>query len=255
MYKLLIVDDEYEIRNGLCNYFPWDQIGFEIAGCIDNGQKALDFMHKNTIDVLLCDVKMPVSTGIDVAKQLYSEGSKIKIVFLSGYRDFEYARKAMTYGVKTYILKPTKYNELFEVFTNIKIELDRENIAQHDKNTGGSDNADSMEFNFTMKIVDTIKRYIEVNYKNVNLENAAEQVHMNPFYLSRFFKQKTGQNFSDFVISIKMIKALEFLKDTRYKTYEVSEMIGYSNAKNFTRTFKRYYGKSPKDYRHTESRG
>lgn len=251
MYKLLIVDDEYEIRNGLRNYFPWDQIGFEVVSCIDNGRKALDFIQKNSVDVLLCDVKMPVLTGIDVAKQLHSEGSKIKIVFLSGYRDFEYARKAMTYGVKTYITKPTKYNELLETFTNMKNELDRENTIRSDKINENRDGASSVDLSFDCRIIDIIKQYIASNYRVVTLEGAAGQVHMNPFYVSRFFKQKTGQNFSDYVISVKMTKALELLKDIRYKTYEVSEMIGYSNAKNFTRTFKRYYGKSPKEYKYS----
>ena len=59
MYKLLIVDDEYEIRVGLANYFPWDSVGFVVIGTCENGQQALDFLSQNIPQVILCDVEMP----------------------------------------------------------------------------------------------------------------------------------------------------------------------------------------------------
>ncbi|UUZ94754.1 helix-turn-helix transcriptional regulator [Paenibacillus sp. P25] len=75
---------------------------------------------------------------------------------------------------------------------------------------------------------------------------------MNPYYLSKYFKSKTGENFSDYLTRIRMNTAAELLKDIKYKTYEVSEMVGYSSAKNFTRTFRKYFGQSPKEFRNME---
>ncbi|UUZ79132.1 helix-turn-helix domain-containing protein [Paenibacillus sp. P26] len=75
---------------------------------------------------------------------------------------------------------------------------------------------------------------------------------MNPYYLSKYFKSKTGENFSDYLTRIRMNTAAEPLKDIKYKTYEVSEMVGYSGAKNFTRTFRKYFGQSPKEFRNME---
>jgi len=72
---------------------------------------------------------------------------------------------------------------------------------------------------------------------------------MNPTYISKYFKKQTGQNFSDYVISVKMKIAAELLKDIRYRIVDVSIMVGYENAKNFTTSFKKYYGKSPKEFR------
>lgn len=252
MYKLFIVDDEYEIRNGLCKFFPWKEIGFELVGSAENGKQALEFLNKNSVDVLLCDIIMPVMNGIELAQELYKTKSKVKIIFLSGYKDFEYAQKAMEYGVNSYILKSTDYNELIRVFSNIKNSLD-ESISSTNQTQDKEKNTDSEqnmnEMNFNDKLINIIKKYIDEHFKDVTLENLTPLVHMNPDYISKFFKQRTGQNFSDYLIEVRMKKAAQLLDDIRYKTYEVSDMVGYTNSFNFTRTFKSYYGITPRDYR------
>jgi YesN/AraC family two-component response regulator len=165
---------------------------------------------------------------------------------LSGHKDFEYVRQALLYGAKDYILKPTQYEQLREVFSKLKTELDAEMISSgHEVETKGN--------TFSQKVVEIIKNYVEEHYKDVRLDELAQLVQMNPFYLSKFFKEKTGQNFSDYLIQIKMEKAAQFLQDIRYKTYEVSYMVGYSEPKSFTRTFKRFYGISPREFRRSET--
>ncbi|WP_094550641.1 response regulator transcription factor [Petroclostridium xylanilyticum] len=257
MYKIMIVDDEYEIRNGLCNYFPWNEIGFEVAIQAENGKQALEYLQKYHIDIILCDIMMPTMTGIELAKKIYDEKWQVKIIFLSGYRDFEYAQQALSYGVKSYIVKPTKYDELFKTFSNLKTELDLEHSEKFNNENSKTDcvrNGETdISLNFHDKIISTIKSHVKKHYKDVTLENIAELVHMNPYYLSKFFKQKTGQNFSDYVITVKMKKAAELLDDINYKTYEISDMVGYSSPKNFTRTFKKYFGMSPREYRNSNN--
>ena len=105
--------------------------------------------------------------------------------------------------------------------------------------------------NYTEKIIAVIKNYLQKSYQSATLEEAAQLVHMNPYYLSKFFKDKTGENFSDYFIAVRMNKAAELLNDIAYKTYEISEMVGYSNPKNFTRTFKKFFGKTPKEFRNS----
>ena len=246
MYKLLVVDDENETRNALCTYFPWDEMGFEIAGQAEDGKQALDFMDKKAVDVVLCDIRMPGMTGIDLARTLHNGKVKTKIIFLSGYRDFDYARNALSCGVKDYIVKPAKYKDLVEVFSKVKEELDSESLPAP---TGSCEPKGGGDFNLNEKIISSVKEYVAVHYRESTLEDAAKRVYMNPNYLSQYFRQKTGQYFSDYLITVKMKKAMELLEDLQYKTYEVSSMIGYSNAKNFTRTFKNYFGKSPREHR------
>lgn len=82
MYTLLVVDDETKIRNGICNYFPWNEIGFEIIGEAKNGRQALDTILKQQVDVVLSDIKMPVMSGIELAQELYAaERSVPKLSF------------------------------------------------------------------------------------------------------------------------------------------------------------------------------
>lgn len=247
MYELLIVDDEYEIRNGLSKYFPWNELGFHVAAQAENGKQALDYLEVNHADVVLCDIRMPVMSGIDLAREIKERKINAKIVFLSGYRDFEYAQKALIYGAQSYIVKSTRYSELIDAFLKIKEELDGQTANRQEAPRKEYGNNSGMDNNH--KVIDSIKNYVIEHYKSVTLEDAAEMVHMNPYYISRLFKQKTGENFSDYVMSVKMHKAAELLGKNRYRTYEISDMVGYGNVKSFTRTFKRYFGKSPKEYK------
>ncbi|MEK4228222.1 response regulator transcription factor [Solibacillus sp. FSL H8-0538] len=242
MYKLLIADDEYEIRNGLSSYFPWESIGFEVVGQAADGVEILTFIEQQPVDVLLTDIRMPVMTGIQVAQHLFEHQANIKVVFLSGFQDFHYAQQAIAYGVNNYITKPTKYSELSDVFCKIKQLLDANQKPYLLPQLESSND----------KIIDTIKKYVQSHYQNASLEGAAKLVHMNPYYISKYFKEKTGTNFSDYVVQVKMKKAAELLDDVQYKIYEISEMVGYSNSKNFTRTFRKTFGKSPREYRQEE---
>lgn len=252
MYQLLIADDEYEIRNGLSQFFPWNDLGFEIAGLAENGKEALDIVAGQPIDVILCDIQMPVMSGIDVARELHRQSSPVKIVFLSGYREFEYAQQALHYGVKSYLVKPTKYHELAGIFQKLKEELDQSKIAPTPAPAPAPSTSTEKETAVPETVIAKVKNYLEQNYRDATLEDAARLVHMNPYYLSKYFKKKTGTNFSDYLIRVKMEKAKEFLMDVNNRTYTISEMVGYSNVKNFTRTFRKYVGKSPREFRNWE---
>ena len=171
---------------------------------------------------------------------------------LSGHTEFEYARQALAYGVKDYIVKPAKYKEMVSVFSRLREEFDAkaestpEAIELPDK-TGQLVHEDH---DYDEKIIETVKSYVEGHYKEVQLQEAAKLVHFNPKYLSQYFKLKTGQNFSSYVLRVRMQKAAELLNEIGNKIYDVSEEVGYSNPKNFTRTFKVYFGKSPSEFRH-----
>ncbi len=251
MYSLLIADDEYEIRNGLANLFPWQDLGFQPIGTAENGKKALEFIEHHPVDVLLCDIMMPVMTGIDLARILHERYPAIKMIFLSGYRDFEYAQKALSYGVKKYVVKPTKYHELFGIFQQLKAELDNERMeAGPDAPAAPEEWLDS---GFHDRIIAIINDYVEKSYREATLGRAAELVRMSPFYVSKLYKSKTGQNFSWYLLSVKMRKAAEFLRDVDCRTAEISELVGYGTPKSFTRAFKQYYGVNPREFRNAQA--
>jgi two-component system response regulator YesN len=101
--------------------------------------------------------------------------------------------------------------------------------------------------NLQIKIV---KDYIEDNYhKNITLENIAARVHMNPYYFSSFFKKHTNINFKKYLTKHRMKKALSLLLNSNLLIYEIAEKVGYQNVRQFSDMFKKYYGKSPNEYR------
>lgn len=241
MFELLIVDDEYHSRNTLSSCFPWNSVGFQVAGQACDGKEALEFIKEHSVDVILCDILMPVLSGIELAKQLFGEKTAPIIVFLSGHREFEYAQQAVNYGVRFYVVKPARFEELFQVFSTLREELEyRQNATMP--------NSD-IELEHQDLIIEKILHYIEENYRTASLKGASQRLYMNSCYISQIFKERTGHNFSDCLMEMRMKKAAQFLKNPTCKIYDISNLVGYTQPKNFTRAFKVYYGMSPKDYR------
>ena len=128
LYKVLIVDDEQIIRDGLNSIVDWNSMGFQIEACLSDGKDALKYIKDNKVDVILTDIKMTFVSGLDVALYIYRNNLPIKVVIISGYRDFEYAKQALQHNVTHYLLKPTQLNEINRVFSEIKEQLDNELI-------------------------------------------------------------------------------------------------------------------------------
>ena len=126
MYQLLLVDDEALIRENVGENVKWEQYGYQLVGSCENGKEALEFIKNHVVDVVLTDICMPYLDGIELSKKLNENYPFIKIIILSGYDEFEYAKKAIRYGVKEYLLKPITAEELGDVLLELKKQMDRE---------------------------------------------------------------------------------------------------------------------------------
>lgn len=122
-FKLLIVDDEAEIREGILNSIPWDEHGFVIAGLATNGREALRMISETKPDLILLDIRMPVMNGLEVLKKLTKQHPSLKVIILSGYDDFSYCREALRYGVSDYLLKPCHPKEILSALVKLKNEI------------------------------------------------------------------------------------------------------------------------------------
>lgn len=243
MYTVLIVDDERESREGLANYFPWEDHGYRVKGTFANGADALSALKTSHADVVFSDIRMPEMDGLELAMAVRSLGIDLVFVILSAYRDFSYAQQAITHGVWRYLVKPTRHRELADLLLEISVHLDGPRRDQ-EKPDGIADDGTYQE-----RAIRSLKRYIAGNLATVSLESAAAYLNMNPSYLSRFFKEQTGMLFSDYLLETRMVRARELLKSHRVKVYEVSAQVGYANSKNFARSFRSYFGKTPREYR------
>ena len=243
MYRLIIIDDDAGTSNNLGNYFPWEEHGFQVMEKFYDGYTACEYLKKHTVDLIISDIKMPVMDGIELAKWLYDQGRREKIIFISGYKDFDYAQKAMEYGVSYYCLKPVTYREIKQKLANIRQALEQEKKAELEREPEG-------EASIKEKQIRKMKDYIRANYRDVTLEGLAEHMKKNPAYLSRFFKENTHLNLSVYITQVRMGKALSFLRDEEFGTiYEIAEKVGYTNAVSFSKAFQKQYGVTPSEYR------
>ena len=126
MYRILFVDDEPLIREGVCENVKWSELGYELAGVCENGREAYEFLRCHQADVVITDICMPFMDGMELSALIQKEYPQIKVLILSGYDDFDYAKKAIKYGVEEYLLKPITSYELGDVLTELKGKMDEE---------------------------------------------------------------------------------------------------------------------------------
>ena len=130
-YHLVIADDENVIRKGLSGYIPWNEIDCIMDGTAGNGVEAAELIKKYNPDIVITDIKMPRMDGLELAKYIQENYPKTKVIILTGYAEFEYARSAINYGVVEYLLKPISKDILMESVRRIITGNTREkNIKQ-----------------------------------------------------------------------------------------------------------------------------
>jgi len=112
MKKVMLVDDEIFITEGLKDLIDWKSIGLEVVQTADSGEEAIKKFNENPVDIIVTDINMPGKTGLELVKELKETGQNVKFIILSGYDEFSYAKRAIEYGVENYILKPIDEEEL-----------------------------------------------------------------------------------------------------------------------------------------------
>jgi len=130
VYRILIVDDEEIIRNGIINSIDWAKYGYEVAGEAVNGKDALEKALKEKPDIILTDIYMPVMDGIEFSHEIKKHFPEIIIIFLTGYNEFTYAQQAIEIGVFRYITKPILQNELIQTLIEASDALEHKEMEK-----------------------------------------------------------------------------------------------------------------------------
>ena len=124
--KIFLVEDESVVREGLRDNIPWEQFGYQFVGEAGDGEMALPLIRKTKPDVLITDIKMPFMDGLTLSHIVGQEFPEMKIIIISGYDDFEYARQAIKVGVEQYLLKPITRRNLQKALTEVKEKVESE---------------------------------------------------------------------------------------------------------------------------------
>ncbi|MEX1029792.1 MAG: response regulator [Paenibacillaceae bacterium] len=233
MMKVLIVDDEPLILNGLTKII--NEVappGTEIRAA-NNRSEALAIMQVYMPDVTVTDLHMPEGNGFELIEEAREGGLCVDFIILTGYEEFDYVRKALRAGVADYLLKPVDKDEMAKLLARIAETLPSDSDSE-----------------YTIH-VKRILAYMEVHYmEDLSLERLADLMNLHPHYICRLFKKKTGDNFVNYLNAFRIRKAQKLLETQRHLPVNViGQRVGFESRHYFSKVFKKYTGVTPGVYR------
>lgn len=243
MLRVVIVEDEDIIREGLISTLDWQSMGACVVGEAADGQEGLQVVEAQQPDVVLTDIRMPRLSGLAMAEALRRSGCYAALVFLTSYADFSYAQEALRLGAADYLLKPVEEDALRAVL---------QKLACADRVPDGPVLVDWLPLlqqdNLNPYVRDVL-RLIAAQYKErLSIERAADALGISASYLSRKLKEQTGHTFNSLVTRYRLQQSLSLLREGRLRVYEVAEQVGFSDYKNFAQVFRKYLQMTPSQF-------
>lgn len=295
--RLLIVDDGHYVVEYIKHLLDWSKFGVGQVETLTNSIEAKRRLDGDRVDILITDIRMPEVSGLDLLQHIQERKLGTKVVFLSGYSQFEYAQMAVRLGALDYLLKPVDKEDMEKAMSKVVrlvgerepgVAASAERIGEEDRSrtaaagdatgvggigaarvgetvgvagaagavgtagttgvtgTSGAGGANS-------SIVETVQAYVADHLDGcLSLEDLGRIVHLHPVYLSKLYKQETGENLSNFIFSKRLEKAARLLKDSELHVVDISRMVGYKKTQYFIKVFKEQYGLTPYQYRRNQ---
>ena len=231
--KVLIADDEKYVRLEL--HALLEELIQQVKIIeVENGSQLRSRLEREDYNIAFIDIKMPGPSGLDVLHDFKDLHKKTVLVILTGYSDFDYARKAISIGVSEYMLKPVTKNELSAFLKNIIPSLQILNMED--------DQGDNRLIRNAEKLI--YKRYKE----QIGVAQIADELNVSPNYLSSQFKKLKNQTLTSYITDLRMKTAMEMLKLPGVSIKSVSENLGYQSSRHFARLFRDKYNCSPSEF-------
>lgn len=248
MYRVVLIDDENIIVEGLRRVVKWVDYQCEVVGTANDAIAGAELIRKLQPQILFTDIKMPNQDGLTMLAGIRSEFPDMRVTVLTGYRDFSYAQEAIRLGVTRFLLKPSKMDEIKEALEVMTQQLrERSSVPEPEEDdlAAGQNSAGSF-------IVRQAISYMEKNYrKKLTLQDVADQCYVSQWHLSKLLNKHSEQNFYEILNGIRIRAAKELLADPALKIGDIGEMVGYADPGHFARTFKKLEGISANEYRNT----
>lgn len=251
MNKVLVIDDEAIVRRGIVLETNWNSIGCMVVAEASNGEEGLEAVEKFRPDIIVCDIKMPKMSGLEMLTFLREHGDQTPVIFLTAYSDFSYAQRAIQLSASDYLLKPYEDGELEKAVLKLseKIQNERKNKTDMHESDVLSDELISKKGDKSKYVSEAIN-YIASNYGNpeLGIKTVADNIGISEGHLSHVFKSETDYTVNAYITRYRIKAAMKMLADCHYKVYEVADMVGYKDITYFSTVFKKVTGFNPSDY-------
>lgn len=253
MKTILIVDDEPRTREGVRKTLEaWSSGRFSIVTA-SSGVEALQWLQEQNAHLVVTDIRMPEIGGLELIERLHELPHPPVIIVISGYSEFDYARKALQYGVVDYLLKPLDKKKLVVA---VEAALERgEKIDRIERMERLVDpkllEAAQQDKGYCIQVQEALKYVDQRLQEPISLKEMAEVLHLNSSYFSVLFKEQTGITFSEYVTRRRVQRAKELLAGTSLPVADIAEKVGYQTAKYFVKVFRDLENISPSQYRHS----
>ncbi len=251
MYKVVIIDDEPIIVEGISRMIQWEQYSCKLVATANDGLEGAQVIQQYRPNIIITDISMPDQDGLSMIAGLKSEFPDMEISILTGYRRFDYAQRAIRLGVTRFLLKPSNMEELKEAITAMVNNLAESNILPEEASSTGveAEHYDNEASNF---IVNNALKYIEQNYPHkLTLCEVAEKTYVSQWHLSKLLNRNLGQNFSEVLNHIRIKEAQKLLCDPSLRIGDIAERVGFMDMAHFSRVFKKHVGISANEFRNT----
>lgn len=250
MIRVVIVEDEDIIRRGMVCTVDWLAMDAMVVGDAADGEAGLALLLQEKPDVVITDIRMPRLDGIKMAEQAKQQGLDTAVIFLTGYEDFDYARKALQLRAVDYLLKPVDEEELQRALARVTTVRQAAAVPEERKKQQAL-----VDWDLWLR-ADTLNPYVrrtiehmQAHYQErISIETLADSFGVSSSYLSRKFKEATSQTFGELLTKYRLQKAMQMLSEGTCRIYEAAEATGFGDYKNFCLVFKKYIHVSPKAF-------
>lgn len=255
-FRIMVVDDERIVREAIASHVLWGKYGISVVKTAANAIEALTYLEEYEVDLMLVDIMMPIMNGIELLKIVKSRYADIDFIILSGHAEFKFARDAIQYRAKDYLLKPLNEETLIDTVLRCRDERSKQQFIDtiRQKPVFSKLLSDKPEkYNYSQN-VNKVLQIVDDEIANEKLSLkwiCSHKLFLNENYLCKIFQKEVKQKFTSYLLERKMLLAMQLLtNDLDVLITDVAQATGFGyNSQYFSSVFKKYTGYTPTEYR------